>query len=409
MDVEDDPQEAVTPEKYSQVLADAPVVPEDHPAITCMIKKAHQIAEIQWTPLRQIPTLSDSWLPGGTTMYGIPYSSVKEKDKFVGQEVSFYTFMSAVHNSRSVIYTEDVKVSPYQGVNCGIYYGTVCSMAVNYALGIERPIESKMYATHPLFAEVKRQDVNNIFPGDVLWSKGHVVLLLSIQKDDIGNPQSFSILESSGNTRIKHYSVSDFIKRWEKNGWIAYRYLKLEENTNYTPLPFVHLNGDSECVPRYNDDLCTSRGDHVCFREGEDVVVNVLSSSYQTMSINREQSEFQSLLINAEDVTLSGLPYGHYRVRLENSAKSSEEISFEMVDTRVYVHDGKSVHFSSLNAVPEYYVICDIKGDRELIRDISDQERKKGCFILDADYSGYFLKVFFKGEYGRVSNDPIKL
>ena len=391
-------------------IIDSLSVSENHPAIVCMVKKAHQIADVEWTPLRPIPSLTNEWLPAGSRLFGIPYSSVKEKDKFVGQEVSFYTFMSAVNNPRSILYTDDVKQFPYQGVNCGTYYGTVCSMAVNYALGLERPIESKMYAGHPYFAEVDRQDSYGVCLGDVLWSTGHVVLLIGIQRDVLGVPKSFTILESDRqNTSIKQYSTSSFNARWKRDGWIAYRYLKLKENTEYSPLPYIHLEGDPDNAPHFNEMLCTSKGDQVCYREGEDVVINVFSSSYQSISIIRNSSFYRSLAIDADDLILSNLPYGHYQVYLDDGFVASEEISFEIIDTSVSVKDGKDVFFSSKNSLPEYYVICNRTGNRELIRDITAQERMNGFFQLDTDYSGYYLKVFFKGDFGRVSNEPIKL
>lgn len=107
----------------------------DHPALLNMRKRAHQIADVFWTSLGNIPNLS-GFFPSGGTFSGIPYSSVKELDKNVGQEVSFYTFLSAVANPRSVLYTERVCNNPYKGVNCATYYGSVCSMTVNYALGL---------------------------------------------------------------------------------------------------------------------------------------------------------------------------------------------------------------------------------------------------------------------------------
>ena len=389
---------------------DSVVVPDNHPAIVCMLKRAHQIADIEWTPLHPIPSLTNEWLPGGVKLYGIPYSSVKEKDKFVGQEVSFYTFMTAVNNPRSILYSDDVKQVPYHGVNCGTYYGTVCSMAVNYALGIERPIESKMYAGLPYFSKVEEQDANGVCLGDVLWSKGHVVLLVGIQRDVIGMPKSFTILESNKQgTKIRKYSTDSFIARWERDGWVAYRYLKLKENTEYSPQPYIHLDGDPDVSPRYNEALCTSRGDQVCYREGEEVVINLFSSSYQSMSIIRNDSFYQSLTIDTEDITLSDLPNGHYEVFLDKGYVTSEEISFEIIDTSVSVMNGKDVYFSSKNAFPEYYVVCNRTGNREVIRDSTVQERMNGFFQLDADYSGYYLKVFFKGDYGRISNEPIKL
>lgn len=391
-----------------------PVVPEDHPAIVCMVKKAHQIADIKWAPLRSVPSLSENWIPAGTQMLGIPYSSVKEKDKFVGQEVSFYTFMSAVHNPRSVLYTEDVKKSPYYGGNCGMYYGTVCSMAVNYALGIERPVESKMYKTLPYIARVKYQSLDYLYAGDILWSEGHVVLIIGIDRDEDGLPITITILESSGNTRIKTLSRVAFQTRWEEVGWVAYRYLKLADNVNYEPLPFVNNTGDPIVSYDYNPDLCTSRGDYACFVSGEDVTINVFDASFDKLTVYQNKAIQQEIDIDPskEDYILSHLPAGMYEAKLSLDNKQSKPTYFEIIDEDTTVtHDNDSyiVSFNSDNAIPEYVVICQRDGNRDAIIDISDQNILENRIYLEGNYSGKFLKVFYKGKYGRVSNTPIIL
>lgn len=401
-------------EPIKVLLVDYPVVPVDHPAIACMVKKAHQIADIKWKPLRPIPSLSDEWLPEGNEMWGIPYSSVKEKDKFVGQEVSFYTFMSAVHNPRSVLYTEDVKNPPYCGTNCGVYYGTVCSMAINYALGIERPIESKMYVDLPYIAKVLQQDPSSVYPGDVLWSEGHVVLVLEIEREKNGAPISFTILESAGNTRIKKLPLSTFIERWDKDGWIAYRDLKLADNLHYEPIPFVINPGDPVMDYSYNSDLCTSRGDRVTFLQGEDVIVNIFNASYDTIELYRGDTLISSIAINTnmDDYVFTNLSGGKYSVRLCSQSVVSDFVLFEIVDEQTIVSQGDLnyvVSFCSNSAVPEYIVICSRDGNRDAIIDITEAELKLGQKTITGDYSGKYLKVFYKGLYGRVSNNPIQL
>lgn len=406
-DIDEDMESSAATVADNQKTIDYPIVEEGDPAIECMIKKAQQMAYIQWNPLLDIPGLS-SPIPAGVTRVGLPYSSVKEKDKFIGQEVSFYTFMTALHNPRSVLYTDDTKLPPYHGSNCGPYYGTVCSMAVNYALGLERPYESSMYKDLPFIAKVKQQDSNSLYPGDLLWSPGHVVLVLGIDKNE-GNTQSVTIFESNGRTIIKNLSVEAFKERWNKVGWVAYRYLGLGDNTNYIPIPYYHNDNDPDLEPLYNSSLCTSRGDQVTYREGEDVVINLFSTAYTKLLLFRNEAFYQSFTIHGSDITLSQLPYGHYRAYLEDQQAVSDEISFEVINAFVHLQKRRVVYFSSFNAIPEYYVICDQMGNRLLIQDISEVDRQNGSFAMESDFSGYYLKVFFKGSFGRVSNEPILL
>lgn len=391
---------------------DYPVVPEDHPSLVCMRKKAHQIADIEWTPLKDIPGLTKP-IPAGITRTGIPYSSVKEKDKFVGLEVSFHTFMTALHNPRSVVYTDDVKEPPYNGLNCGPYYGTVCSGVVNYALGIDRPYESSMYESIPYIAKVKNQTPDNIYSGDILWNDGHVVLVIDVKRDKDGLPLSFVILESAGRTSIKELSLSSFKKRWETVGWVAYRNLRLAENLSYTPNPYIVLEGESSGLSAtYNNDVCTSRGDMATYVEGEDVTINVLNPEFKTIVVIKDGTILMSLPLSTQDLTLNSLESGSYSAYLCSDHSVSQEVFFEIIDEDTRVKKGKgkyAVSFGSSNGVPVYLVICSRTGSRKTIVDFTSEDLSAGGLLLGGNYSGLYLKVFYQGQYGRVSNVPIKL
>ena len=117
-----------------------------------VLQRAKKITTIAWTPLSSIYSHKlNGYFEANHLYEEIPYSSVKQLDKFVGLEVSFETFVSAVNNPYSVLYTENVGASPYYGRNCSVYYGSVCSATVNYALNIKLPITTSMYRTSGLF------------------------------------------------------------------------------------------------------------------------------------------------------------------------------------------------------------------------------------------------------------------
>lgn len=320
--------------------------------------------------------------------------------------------MTALHNPRSVLYTEDVKESPYYGVNCGPYYGTVCSGAVNYALGIDRPYESSMYENVPYIAKVKNQSAEGVCSGDILWSPGHVVLVIDIKTDDEGTPTSFTILESNGRTSIRELSLASFEKRWETVGWVAYRNMRLGENTQYTPIPYVVNEGDECPSELYNEDICTSRGDQVTYVEGEDVTINVLNEGYDTIALFRDGIMIQSFPIYSEDITLHTLASGTYTAHLCNNSVTSEDVYFEVINENTSVSRRGNeyyVSFGSSNGVPIYLVVCTRSGVRYKIVDISQYDNAVGGLLLQGDFAGLYLKVFYQGQYGIVSNEPIKL
>lgn len=387
----------------------------NHPAVVAMRERANQIARIKWSPL--LDMLGNRLT--GQEIKGIPYSSVKEMDKFIGQEVSFSTFLSAVNNPRSVLYTENVGEYPYNGINCSLYYGTVCSMAVNYALGTERPYWVSLIPTLSCFQPVAIQDFQHCASGDIIWVKNHVVLITDVKKDSDGNVLSIEILESGGGsfrsgTGITWYSIEQAKQRWSEGRFCLYRYKFLDERTRDYPLiPLLN----SSCQEDYtNDEFCLSRGNYSCYRVGEDVVFNVFSSLYSRLIIEKNSERYIITQINPEqDIVISDLPAGLYQAYLENSSGiTSEMIYFEMVDTPVsasMINNYLHVTFPTEGSFPEYLEFCKETGGRIYITDIQGFERERGEKIIRCDHStsGLFLKVFFRGQYGRVSNKMLAL
>ena len=156
--------EAVDGETYNQI------------DINSVQKRAQQIARIKWKPLGAIPNNNGSYA-AGQMVTGMPYSSVKELDKFIGYDVSFHTFMTAVNNPRSVLYTENVGKAPYHGINCASYYGTVCNVTVCYALGIDFPWDTNQIDKCGYFKRTTNQDPQSIRIADVIWQSGHELMI----------------------------------------------------------------------------------------------------------------------------------------------------------------------------------------------------------------------------------------
>lgn len=384
-----------------------PITNEEYQlAVEAIQRRAHQIAEVQWLPLADVPRNS-GFFPGNTLVNGIPYSSVKELDKFVGHDVSFYTFLTAVQNPRSVLYTEDVGESPYHGVNCAAYYGTVCSMAVNYALGLDAPYESGLYADLPFIEKVETQDPSSVKIGDILWRKGHVVMVEDVTYHKDKSIASVSILESSGSyTRIKHYSQSSFVRRWNESSWVLYRYMDFKRIIKQDGIPFLSSYSKDNYSISFQSIVCPSRGDRACYREMEEVVLNMLSPCKGTIVVNHEGKEVCRFVSPVDDIVLSSLESGMYNVMVDGQSACS----FEVVQTDVKANmtsSGIFVDFSSSNGLPESVIFCTITGARKHIHLITDEERSVGQLLFDTSFGDAYIKVVFRGEYGRVTNNPI--
>ena len=375
-----------------------------------VLQRAKRISSIAWTPLAPIYSHKlNGYFEANRSYEGIPYSSVKQLDKFVGLEVSFETFISAVNNPYSVLYTENVGASPYNGTNCSVYYGSVCSATVNYALNIKLPMTTSMYKTSGLFEKIPIQNITKAETGDIILKENsHVLMVLDVK---ISETDAEILLLESGDALAKEYTLSksSYEKKFPYGDWSIYRYKRKND---------VEYDLSEENNFERQKTICMSRGDKSCYRLNEKIEVSVLNTDYQYLVVENKDSVIYSTKIGSKgNVSIPISKPGKYTAYLsyeELGGEHEESTTFEVIETNVScARSGRyvSVDYSSSNGIPSYIVICkNAKGDRSCVYVITDADRCLGHVDIHLrDDSGKFCKVFFQGEYGLVSNVPIEL
>lgn len=99
-------------------------------------------------------------------------------------------------------------------------------------------------------------------------------------------------------------------------------------------------------------------------------------------------------------------------MRLSSGTKVSDSVLFEIIGEKTMEAKGNycfHISFGSDFAEPEYIVICSRFGNRDAVIDLSDADKMAGYRLISGDYRREYLKVFYRGKYGRVSNCPILL
>ncbi len=386
------------------------------------IRKAHQLTDIEFTPQRDFEH-NFGFYSAGVNYKGVTYSSVKEIETFVGENVSFHTYMTAIQNPRSKLYTDRINNKPYHGRNCKAYYGTVCSGLVSYALGLVPRYNSYDFPLSDKIEEVSSYEPELLCEGDILWREGHVALITGITKDYEGKVKELEICESEGSC-CKRYSVS---RDYFLNSIMTYRfnkiyfYKELSKNIDYTPASeYVAVCDEVKQSFIYNTDICVDKGDKSCYLEDESVVVNVLSEGGVRLEIYRNDSLYLTHDLNDQtDITCEKLLFGNYKARVifdTISGKFSDYTYWKVVHTDVAIEPlAGLVKFHSMNALPNQIVFCNIYGKRPpmskgFCKTITPEELVQGFAHIPADriLSDYpFIKVFFKTEYGIITNSPI--
>ena len=382
------------------------------------IKKAYQMTEFPFTPLDVIEYNNGSYQPG-VEYKGMIYSSVKEIGTYVGSFVSFYTFATAVRNPRSKLYTERINETPYNGVNCRAYYGTVCSSLVSYALGVS--LGSHGFVDSELMEEIHYKIPEDLEVGDILWHHQHVAMVTDIAYTLRGEVERVELCEAilEGCVR-ENYSREgidvELRDRFEK----TLRYKCMEDNTTYVPFPeFVPVLDETPQTTKYTTELCVDKGDCSNYLLGEMVTVNILSS-YDSLVVYKDEERFKRIISGevSGDVVLQDLPYGDYSAKLWKNNYSSQT-SWMVIDYDVSFNlSTQKIHFKSSNSRPVLARLCTLYGSsghsaNELFnRPITDEEIMAGELYVPSDkivndrYS--YVQVRFETKYGIVSTRPIK-
>lgn len=382
------------------------------------VKKAHQLTDIEFTLLLPIAANSRTYNPG-KNYKGIIYSSVKELGTYVGSNVSFHTFMTAIHNPRSKIYTETLNKAPYHGTNCKAYYGTVCSGLVSYALGLD--YGSYDFPVSEVMEEVDFSVIDNVHTADVLWKSGHVALITDVVRNEAGYAESFEICEAV-QTGCKRYSVSreKFEGIMSSSFKKIFRYKEIYKNTSYTPAPeFVAVGDETPVVFEYNNDLCADKGDKACYAEDEDVIINVMHD-YDYMDIYKDDSYYMTIQATQDsDVVLKDLKYGDYKACISyGSPKMKSDFTFWKVVNMELSPDRSNglLYFKSTNALPYKIGFSNISGSRKYphtqlySHTLTDEERERGYVVIPPDLTRTdypYIRFSFSTDYGKILCKPI--
>lgn len=227
-------------------------------------RKARQMGQLKWTPKKDVRA-NEGLHEAGIEVTGVPYSSVKEFWKFVGMDVSLHTFMTAVNDENSLLYTERVDASgsrsaygiTYHGVNCTSYYGNVCSAFVSACLGLSVQFNSWEFISKYFgerFEQLPNQDENNLEVGDVLWNEGHVAIITAVSRNINGDMISCILEEQMAPIKKTRFSLPEIRRYRQTVNGIWSRYKKMYDNIDYTPSVF-NLDRD-EFLYRAFQDFC---------------------------------------------------------------------------------------------------------------------------------------------------------
>ena len=403
-------------------------------------RRSWQLKDIKWRALKPVANISSSTGIAEGEHIGLPYTSCMQIDKFVGYDVSIHTFMTMANNPYSLLYTEDLarNISEYGFEyyggrdTIGGYCGIVCNIFANYAVGMDVPFDSGSYAylaQQGILEKIYDQSAQGVQIGDLIWEPGHCNVVTDVKRLPTGEVQYIWWAESINDfpKRIK-YTVNDFNIRLYGRGGIIYRYKDLYKNTAFTESQYIPFERDYTDVA-YNDDICTFAGDKALFRQGQIIYLNYNLKEvkdWDAINLYKDGNLLETIAIDKNSHRLNLTPYnlieGRYSACMVNKStgEMSEPTLFDVMNAPISVTEDNGIYHVEWDSSkqPIFVRFCQKNGGPIAMQTLTDLDLSKGYVDIDlaalaeSQYhniqeGNVYCKVYYRGEYGRVTNEPI--
>jgi len=278
------------------------------------VEYARIMSRVKWTPVTGgMPNRRGGYFEEGAEYTGVPYSSVKAVGRCIGFDIYLKTFLAAVENPHSVLYTENLsgKVS-----NAATYYGKVCSTFTSYALQCALPYRSSHH--DPEFRNgvvlVDPQSAQAAEPGDIIYTPpakvgggSHVEIVTAVERS--GERVTAVRVEESAppTTRNTLRKASAFDSHISSRNRRLYRITDLDswrEHNKAESFLFPNYSEDS-ATPAINRVLLLDRGDWVPYYRDQAVKFHVMdrdSQGVQALVIKRGDAVVERIALRGRGV-----------------------------------------------------------------------------------------------------------
>ena len=379
-----------------------------------VLRRAKQLTDFKWTPVKDFPAYTKKdgnfLFPAGEELTGFPYSSVEREDKFIMENVSPESFLSAIANPYSKLYQAG------HGEHCASSFGVVCNSFVRYALGIPTRVSTNCFLTIPgmnLIAQRGNYTVDDIQLLDVLYAYGngrnHVELITDIIRTEANKIVE---IEVSGAIRPlcsrRRFTVERFYEEFKIFDLCRYEYI---ENIPYDDDATDELIWNSH-IEKKRPKITVDNGNKSNYLVGDEVLLSVFSDTDDTVELFCGDTLQKSFKVGKTAIIPLNLNGGYYTAKLQTTGEAVE----------FCVNSASVTHSVEGNTITVCADPCDErseilymdfrrKGSRiaPLVsyENLTENEKKSGRFSREIPENAENFKVYYRNAYG-VWTHPMK-
>ncbi len=397
------------------------------------IEYARIMSRVKWTPVADTMPKRGGHFTAGEEYTGVPYSSVKHIGRYIGFDIFLKTFLAAVENPMSVLYTENLygKVT-----NAECYYGKVCSSYTSYALQCGNWYVSKVHG--PRFREgvtlVEPPSAQTARPGDIIYTPpaqknggSHVEMVTEVVRNKDGKVTHVRIEESRPQTTSNTLRTSAAL-----DAHLASRNRELYRITDLDAWrggnkaeSFLFPNYEDDlAIPEINHVLLLDRGDWVPYFQGQPVKFNIMDRDNQgvdALVIKRAGKVVEKIVNPGKGVVERSFDAcGDYTAQcvMQDGSLSQAcefavcELDFKLSSTEVWRGTLWNIELTTdnMNAIIVYFKNSSDGYDEHNVF-ITEDDRKSGKMTIPASVTQNAdqMQVWLIGEnrYGRLKKRQI--
>lgn len=388
-----------------------------------VLLRAQQLLKLRWTPVGSYPVIYPAGVIGEPTLKGFfkayrpqtgaGYSAVGyTNEKYVGVNVSIHTYMTAMANPRSVLYTQN---RHGRGRLSAAFYGTVCSEFASFVLGLPFHIDCSQFSVMEDMEHIDAARLENLQLCDLLNEpKTHTAVITGIDRNEDGKVVSITVTESTlPKVTETVFLPEEFIRYWLENGYEVLRYKKIHTVT-YVPNPWVHLEGDPELpTPVPNPILLPDYGDMANYRLGENVTLSMFDPKYTEILLFLDGEAISTLAVdeNADAAFCPKFP-GYYEAVAVSAEGKSQPVQFCVTEAtvttdRTEYQIGETVHVTFSCAAGDELVGWMVKTDKDA--KFYGYWRGEDGSLTDATtlpVGDYYIIAHYRNRYGVYTATP---
>lgn len=370
--------------------------------------RMRMLCDTEWLPIAPVPReryvsgniVYDSF-PQGEKQTGIPYGAQLTYEQWIGKNISFETFLSALANPNSVMYDFSRVGTAYRAA---AWYSVNCSKSVAWALNLPNVYASGEFASDPhisIVANAGEYTANDIHIGDIIEKIGeHTAFITDLVYNSFGDLSQIEVSEAITPTcRRKRWNVYGSFE----NFFDVFSGYRLERYDYVDDVPPINMEA---MFPYISPSLGLNYGNKSNYVTTDTIEITLLKKVSNTLIVKKDGEQIDTIDVTSVDesaiVEYTQSTPGWYEIGFSGDA-SKNYVGFCINDnSATFDAETNKLTFASTESTL-FMVSYSYGSSRAHLKDVfpTAEDLANGYMILNVPNNADYIHVTFANDYGK--------